>query len=150
MHGKVDWAVIADGGRMRILERAPGVPWREVEAEAMEHHGRPSRDMGSDRPGRVRESVGGGRHAVEPRQDLHDAAESAFARAVAARLEHAAGEGRYERVLVIAAPAVLGRLRHAIGPATTRHLAGSLDLDLTHLPAREIAARLVAEGLPRG
>jgi protein required for attachment to host cells len=90
----------------------------------------------------VRESVGGARHAIEPRQDPHEAAERAFARGLADRLEAAAAAGRFERLILVAPPKFLGHLRAALGGAAGPRLRGSLDLDLTHAPLAEIVARL--------
>ena len=149
MRSAADWVAVADGRRLRVLERPVATaPWRELGTEAAEHADPPSRGLGADRPGRVRESVGGARHAVEPRQDPHDAAEAAFAHEVAARLERAAAAGRYGRLVVVAPPKFLGQVRPALGAETRRRLAGTLDRDLTHAGAEEIAERLEAEGLP--
>lgn len=149
MRNRVEWVAVADGRRLRVLERpVPAAPLRELEAEAAGHAAPPSRALGADRPGRVRESVGGARHAVEPRQDPHEAAEAAFAREVAERLERAAEAGRYGRFVVAAPPAFLGRLRPALGAETRRRLAGTLDRDLTRLPVRDIAKRIEAAGSP--
>ena len=149
MKSNVVWAVVADGKRLRVLERPIGTaPWRELEAEAAEQSDPPSRELGTDRPGRVHESVGSARHAVEPRQDLHEAAEAAFAREVAERLERAAMGGRYDRLVLVAPPAFLGRLRLALGTRVRQRLAGTLNRELTRAPARDIAERLAAEGLP--
>ena len=149
MRSNIVWAVIVDGRRLRVLERqiATG-PWLELAAEATEHANPPSRKLGTDRPGRVHESVGSARHAVEPRQDLHEAAEAAFAREVAKRLEQAASADRFARLVLVAPPAFLGRLRPALGAQARQRLAGTFNRDLTHAPTQDIVERLAAEGLP--
>lgn len=148
MRNAAVWVAVADGKRLRLLERVVATaPWRELDAEAAGHADPPSRALGTDRPGRVHESVGGGRHAIEPRQDPHEAAEAAFAHEVARRLEQAAAEGRYERLVVVAPPVFLGRLRPALGAQARQRLAGTLNNDLTHAPVQDIAERLEAEGL---
>jgi protein required for attachment to host cells len=139
----MDWALVADAQRARILERpSAGGPWTERAEEELRLDNPPSREQGSDRPGRVRESVGAARHAVEPRQDPHQAAKQAFARRLAARLETAATEGRYARLMLVAPPAFLGWLREALGDGTRPLVQGSLDKDLVHAHLAEIAARL--------
>jgi protein required for attachment to host cells len=137
------WVLVADGQRARVLERgAIGAPWRELEAEARTVANPPSRERGAERPGRVRESVGEARHAIEPRRDPHEAAKEAFARELADRLEAAAEAGLFERLILVAPPAFLGHLRAALGAAAGHRLRGSLDLDLTRAPLAEIVARL--------
>jgi protein required for attachment to host cells len=141
----MDWALVADAQRARILERpSPAGVWTERAEEELRQDNPPSRDQGSDRPGRTQESVGMARHAVEPRQDPHDAAKAAFARHLAERLEAAARQGRYDRLLLVAPPAFLGLLRAALGDAARRRLHGSLDKDVAHAALADIAAHLDA------
>lgn len=137
------WALIADGQRARVMERlAPAGPWRELEEEAREQPDPPARAWGADRPGRVFESVGAARHAVEPRQDPHEAAKADFARELAERMAAAHAEGRFTGLALVAPPAFLGHLRRALPPALAGAVIGSLDKDLTRHTAREIAERL--------
>lgn len=137
------WVLVADGHRARVLERLSlGAPWEELEAEAMQVFDPPSHALGTERPGRVHESVGTTRHAIEPRQDPHDARKAAFARDLAHRLEAAAEAKRFARLILVAPPAFLGHLRDALGDATRQRLKGSLDLDLTKAPLAEIVAHL--------
>lgn len=151
MRNKAIWAALCDGRRLRVIERQPAIAsWRELEAEAIERANPPSRALGSDRPGRVHESVGGARHAIEPRQDPHEAAEAAFAREVAGWLEQAAVEERYGTLILVAPPAFLGRLRPALGARTLQRLARVLDRDLTRMQAQDIADRIEADGFLPG
>jgi hypothetical protein len=71
-HARI-WYIIADGGRARFVERDEAGAYRTVLGfVAAEMHKR-SRDLGLDRPARVKESANSARH-VEPRRDLHEAA----------------------------------------------------------------------------
>lgn len=139
----LEWALVADGGRARFFERRlPAGTWRERTEDAVEAANPPSREHGTDRPGRVHESATTARHAVEPRTDPHRAAKTAFATRLATRLEDAAGS--FERLLLVAPPPFLGDLRAALGEATRRKLHGTLDKDLTHAPLADLAGRLDA------
>jgi len=143
MQGHPVWVLVADAGRARILERAaPGSAWQESAAEERRNALPPSRDMGSDRPGRVYESMGGARHAVEPRHDPHDAAEAEFARQLAEKLEADAAQGRYARLMLIAPPRFLGELKQQLGDAARHCLRGTLDKDLVHATLAEIVTHL--------
>lgn len=138
-----DWALIADAQRARVLERtSPGGPWHEVESEATERYDPPSRELGSDRPGRAFESMGGARHAVEPRHDPHREAKRAFAEELAGRLAAALQAGRCQRLVLVAPPAFLGDLRAALPHAAQRALLGTLDKDLTRHPLAEVVPHL--------
>jgi protein required for attachment to host cells len=141
--------LVADAQHARIFEARRGnLTWVERAEEALAEANPASHDQGSERPGRVHESMGAARHAIEPRQDPHRAAKAGFARHLAARLDEAAGGARYAHLLLVAPPAFLGDLRAALGDASRRLLRGSLNKDLTHLSAAEIASHLAA--IPRG
>jgi protein required for attachment to host cells len=123
MRQEIAWVLVADGQRARVLERLSlGESWQELEDEAREVFDPPSHALGTERPGRTQESVGGARHAIEPRQDAHEARKVAFARDLADRLEAAAEGRRFARLILVAPPSFLGHLRHALGNATRQRL----------------------------
>jgi len=140
-----EWAIIADASRARILEReGPRGTWAE-QSDGEDAPPNPrSHDQGADRPGRVQESVGGARHAIEPRNDPHRAAKRAFAHHLAERLEREATAGRFARLVLIAPPHFLGDLRDALGRQSQERLAGSLDKDLVQHSRADIVAHLDA------
>ena len=62
------WIVVADGARFGIYENlGPGKGLRELPEEAAEQADPPSREMGTDQPGRSFDSAGQGRHAMAPK-----------------------------------------------------------------------------------
>ena len=133
--------LVADAGRAAAyFGNAKAIS--EVASFAIENDVPPSRALGDDRPGRSGESVGPTRHAYEPTSDPHEAAEKAFARTVAEKLADAAERNEAERVVVIAAPAMLGDLRSAY-PSALRALVGlEIGKDLTRLPQKDLMERL--------
>jgi protein required for attachment to host cells len=143
MSAKIEWALVADGGRARLFERRlPSGPWRERTEDALDAVNPRARELGTDRPGRVHESATAGRHAVEPRTDPHRAAKTEFAMRLTKRLEHAATS--FEQLLQVAPPSFLGDLRASLGEATRRKLHGTLDKDLTRSAVADVAAHLDA------
>lgn len=143
MADRIEWVLVADAQHARLLERElPGHAWREHEEMAVEINNRPSRERGSDRPGRGHESATSARHAIEPRSDPHRAAKHDFARHLAHRLEEWAQAGRYESLVLVAPPSFLGDLRSELGEMARQRLRGSLDNDLTKHPLREIVPHL--------
>lgn len=138
-----EWALVADAQHARVLERqVPGQHWTEHKEMAVDINNRPSHERGTDRPGRAFESVGGARHAIEPRQDPHRAAKQAFARHLADELEQAARDGRYDRLVLVAPPGFLGDLRAELGDGARKRLCASLDKDLTRHPLIELVTHL--------
>ena len=139
------WVLVADGAKARLLERigvnaplipVPGKEFSEPESRT------PTRDIGADRPGRVRESANTARHAMEPRVDWHRYAKEQFAKSVAGALEEAALQKKYEALILVAPPQALGDLRSALGQHARRLVAGEIAKDLTNLPDHELPAHL--------
>lgn len=139
------WILVADGAKARLLERigvnapltpVPATDFSEPEART------PTRDTGTDRPGRVRESANSARHAMEPRVDWHRYAKEQFARSVAGALEEAALQKKYEALILVAPPQALGDLRSALGRHARSLVAGEIAKDLTNLPDRDLPAHL--------
>lgn len=143
MHRKPEWALVADAQHARILERRSAeAAWAELEEERIDIENPRSHELGNSQPGRVFDSQGGNRHAIQPRHDPHEAAKEAFARRLAERLEQAASEGRFGALWVAAAPHFLGSLRQALGDQAQAALRGTLDKDLVKQPLAELAPRL--------
>jgi protein required for attachment to host cells len=144
MKGYRTWVLVADGQRGRIYaSEAPGAGLVAV-GEELSHELPPSREMGTDKPGRSFDSLGGQRHALAPRADWHDQAKEQFARDLAKRLDEAALRGEYDRLVLVAPPAALGELRAAIGTAASERVVAELGKDLTHLAIHELPERIRA------
>jgi protein required for attachment to host cells len=138
------WILVADGARAAFWQNlGPGKGIAPVDEEpSLEQPDPPTREVGSDRPGRVHDRFGPGRHAMAPRVDWHRFAEAEFARAVAKLLDDAAKADRFDRLVLVAPPKALGDLRASLGDAAKGRVSGDLNKDLTHLDAQELAAHL--------
>jgi len=139
------WIVVADGAKARVLARhgrngplEPASNQCFTEAEAR----LPTRDVGTDRPGRVHESANTARHAMEPRVDWHRFAKEQFARGIATALEAAAQKKQYEALILVAPPQALGDLRRALGRHARALVAGEIAKDLTNLSDHELPVHL--------
>lgn len=141
-HAKT-WILIADGGRARVLA-APGagapltrIPGLEREADLPA-----GRDIVTDRLPRAHDSVGAGRHAIEPRTDPHEQLKASFVASLAAMLDEKAARGEVERLIVVAPPKVLGQLRAELSKRVKSMVAGEVAKDLTKAPDHEVASHL--------
>ena len=139
------WIVVADGAGARLfLNSGPGKGLQELPEGRMQTALETTRSQGSDRPGRVHDRMGDGRHAMEPRIDRHEQQKQRFARDLARRLDAAAGEKAFDRLILVAPPKLLGALRSLLGAAARRLVTGELPKDLMRAPQREIREQLGA------
>ena len=137
------WILVADGARAHVVMSAgPGTDLKIVPGSEIRHVHPPTREIGTDRPGRTQESVGGARHALAPRIDWHQQQKEQFARAIARKLDAEAASGSFERLVLIAPPQTLGEIRAALKPATMKRVAAEIVKDLTHVPILELGPHL--------
>jgi protein required for attachment to host cells len=137
------WIVVADGARARFLvNEGPGKGLREALPEESGAPPPPTRDLGTDRPGRVFESADSSRHAMEPRVDWHRFEKQRFARSVAQVIDRGATERAFDRLVLIAPPRTLGDLRAVLGHASREAVHGEVAKDLTKVPVHDLPGHL--------
>jgi protein required for attachment to host cells len=142
MHSHVTWVVVADAGRSVFYRNdGPGRGLIHVE-QVVAPRDPPSRDWGTDRPGRSYESVGGARHAIDPRADPHGQAEERFAQEISRRLAAAGKTARFERLILVAPPRFLGLLRRFLPDDLRGKVVGELAKDLTGAPPERLTEGL--------
>jgi protein required for attachment to host cells len=143
-HG--DWVLVGDG-RKALLLRNDGDPGlldlRRVEVR--EDNNPPSREQGSDGPGRSSVNIGP-RSAIDS-TDWHALEEERFAADVAQRLNRAAEESQFEHIVIVAPPKVLGELRQEFSKKLQGKILAEIDKDLTHHTFPEIAKVLGVRGV---
>ena len=139
------WIIVADGSRARFFETS-STSSDIFETETLTHpesrlH---EQDLTSDLPGRAYDSSGEGRHAmgssVEPKK--HEVEE--FARQVASHLDKARTDNRFNHLILIAAPAMLGELRNTLSAETKKLVGTEIDKDLTQHSVEDIQQHLSA------
>ena len=141
-HARI-WYVIADGGRVRFVERNEQGAFRTVGGfVAADLHER-SHDLGLDRPARVKESANAARHAVEPRRDLHEAAKENFVKLVAEQIEAEHGRDQFDTLVLIAPPRVLTELKQKLSKPMAKIVVKDLQKDLTKVPDHDLTEHLL-------
>jgi protein required for attachment to host cells len=131
--------VVADGGRARgFAERRRHGPLQEL--PGWSRAAPPAERRGRGRGGTTI-TPGSGRSNADEASPA-EAAEARFLDGLAHELEHAAVVGRYERLVLVAPPRALGRLRGGLGPQASRRLEVSDPHDRLSATASEIRARL--------
>jgi protein required for attachment to host cells len=144
MNRSITWYVVADGGRARIVQKRTRQGDRPEafdtlrEVVSADLH-RATHDLGTERPGRTHESATSGRHAVQPRQDLHRAEKQNFAHEVAALLSEASQRDEFDMLVLVAPAHALSDLRQALDAPTRRKVTAELQKDLTKVPNADLA-----------
>ena len=87
-------------------------------------------DIETDRPGRSFDRRGPGRHALARERDSKDSATAHFAKDIVEELESLLGSSETKRYLLIAAPSMLGVLRHKLEHSGVSEPYRSLDKDI--------------------
>ena len=138
------WYAIADGGRARFVERDENGFFHTVASfESTDLHSRAT-DLGTDRPTKVHDRAGAGRHAVEPRQDLKQQAKQDFVKLVAEELTIEHGRGAFDQLMLVAPPGVLTELKQKLAKPVADLVVRDLQKDLTKVPDHDLTEHLAS------
>jgi protein required for attachment to host cells len=137
-----DWIVATDGGRALIL-RNDGTTLQPRLTVLRKHDQNvpPTRDLGTDKPGRTHSRVGPGRSAIEP-TDLHQQAEDRLMKEVADGLAEDLREGKFSTLIVAAAPTSLGTLRKAMSDDLRKTVAAEVAKNFTGMEVGKLGDAL--------
>ena len=139
-----DLAVVCDSSKALLLENVGDERFLNLHAKrVLEHDNPPTHLQGVSAPGRVHQSSGAARSAVE-QTDWHMEAERQFLQALERELAAAVASAPAMRLIIIAPPRALGMLRHLYSPAVRHAVSGELDIDWVKMSIRDIEARLQA------
>lgn len=105
------WILVADGEKALFLRNAGTVPEPDLQVvRQMYDENPPTREQGTDRPGRLNDGNSTHRSAVEE-TDWHRIEKARFASEIAARLYKLVHRGAFRKIVLVAPPLVLGELR---------------------------------------
>jgi len=140
---KGTWVMVADGARFLLFRNEGTAPAPELVTQAHEAISNPpSRDQGSDTPGRAFSSDGVGRSSYEE-TDWHHQAKEAFAAHAAAILDGATMHDK-GAIVVIAPPQTLGELRKHYGAGVAQRLQAEIAKDLAGHVTGDIVDAILA------
>lgn len=139
------WVVVCDGRKTVILENIGDEQYPDLRTKsAIEVEDAPTSALGTDRPGRVHQSVGSARSGVE-QTDWHDRDEQEFLKALAARLDKAVLAKEVSHLVIVAPPRALGVLRKTFSQHVKDAVVTEIDKDLTGAPVSDIEQHLFGE-----
>jgi len=109
------WILVANQAEAQVYSasRLPGslAPVYSLVHEEGKAH---ARDLVSDAPGRVHDRMGSGRHSMEADTGVKEEARRRFAKEIVTRLKSDYLKANFDRLVVLAAPGVLGVIRKTL------------------------------------
>jgi protein required for attachment to host cells len=135
--------LVGDGEKALLLRNKGSRDDVRLKVENILWHNNPaSHEQGTDEPGRAFASVGTARSAMDE-TDWHELGEERFVTEVARRLNTLAHAKKFDALVVVAPPKVLGQLRKEFHKEVTDRITGELPKELTthYLPAIEKVLR---------
>jgi protein required for attachment to host cells len=139
------WVLVADGEKalfLRNLTDAENPNLKIVREEEQENP--PSREQGTDKAGRMQDT-GVQQMSAMQETDWHQLAEDRFADDLADLLYKMAHRHSFERIVICAAPKVLGEIRHKMHKEVESRVVGEVPKDLTNHPRDEMERILSRE-----
>ncbi|MBZ9741512.1 MULTISPECIES: host attachment protein [unclassified Mesorhizobium] len=138
------WVLVADGEKALLLKNAGDTKFPNLEVvQVMEQENPPTREQGSDSPGRYNDGPSVHRSAVEE-TDWHRIGKERFAEEIAARLYKLAHEGAFDRLVLVAPPMVLGAMRKKLHKEVGDKVTAEIPKTMTNHAIFEIEALLQA------
>jgi protein required for attachment to host cells len=132
------WIVVADGAKALFLRNEGDEVYPNLKVfREEEQDNPPNREQAANRPGRFNDGPNVHRSAVAD-TDWHSLAEDNFARDLADILYRQAHKGKFDQLVLVAAPSVLGEVRKAVHKEVADRIIAEIDKDLTNHPVYEI------------
>jgi protein required for attachment to host cells len=136
--------LVGDGQKALFLRnKGNGMHVNLVVERILEQDNPPTREQGTDRPGRSAGAPGAIRSAMEE-ADWHHLAKERFAHELAKALYLHMHANRSERLVIVAPPRILGNLRKAFHAEVVDRIAAEIPSDLTAHPLAEIEKLIAA------
>lgn len=146
---RTTWILVADGARARIISRVvegfgASADTTISEPYNFEEDRLPSRELAGERPTRVHDRFGPGRHAVEPKQTPNRKLVARFATEIADMLSDCLKARGFDRLIVVAPPAMLGDLRKSLSNHVRAKVIAEIDKDMTKAGIPEVMKHIEA------
>jgi protein required for attachment to host cells len=141
MKPKVTWIVIADGNQAKVFEHdGPGKGLRPLKELNFEQEPLKAQEIMADKPGRSFASFGpGSRSSIEYSSDPVAVRERKFVERLADMLDEQFQQGKFDRLVIAAAPAALGDIRPALSDRVKQTILAEMPKDLTNVPTQRLA-----------
>jgi len=140
------WVLVADGAHAKIyVGEKKGLRLRETPKETFDATQERSRELGTDKPGRMgTPAMGGQRNAFDWRTDPRRHVEATFIKSVAEHVETAAKASEVDQIVLVASPRALGDLRNALGDHARAKVVAEIDRELVNETPEKIRDYVIA------
>lgn len=137
--------VVADGTKYLILRNAGWPDLLDLRVQSHHEIDNPAtRDQADDRGGIMAEHYQKGLMSGMEQVDRHEARETAFAKALATKLNQMAEQDQFKAIVICADPQSLGEMRPAYSGLLKQRLVGEIAKDLTNLTIPDIEGIVTA------
>ncbi len=132
----VTWIVIADGDQAKVFEHnGPGKGLKPLKDLQFEQEHLKAQEIMADKPGRGHSSASpGARSSMEYSSDPVAVRERKFVERLAGVLHEQRAEGKFDRLVIAAAPTALGDIRPALSDQVKETILAEMPKDLTNIP----------------
>lgn len=138
MKKTVTWILVADGAQAQVFEHeGPGKGLIAIKDLHFEEAHLRAQDINSDRPGR-QAGRGPGAHSGMEQMNPVQVREQRFVQRLADKLETLRQQGRFDRLIIAAAPTALGDIRPALSDGVRTAVMAELPKDLTNIPQPQL------------
>lgn len=139
------WVVVADGEKALFLHNVTDAEDPNLDVAETDAQDNPKDiDQSANRPGRGHDTGPSQRSAFDD-TDWHELAKDRFAADLADKLYARVHAGEIDRLVIAAAPHVLGELRRHLHKEVADRIVGEIDKTLTNHPVHRIETILRAE-----
>lgn len=139
------WLLVADGEKALFLRNEGDAEYPNLEVvREMHDENPPTREQGTDQPGRYFDAANVHKSGFEE-TNWHRIEKERFADEIADRLYRLAHRGRFEKIVLVAPPVVLGALRKALHKEVESKVAGEVSKTLTNHTVFDIEKVLTGE-----
>lgn len=129
------WIVVVDAAQAHFFRK----PNHHLEKIGDGFPANPQSDITNKNTGRMSNpGGGGGRHRMEAHEGAVHHDSEVFLKQVAAFLNDAVARKALDRLVLVAAPKALGKLRALLNKETHHHINAEINKDLTHLNEKEL------------
>jgi len=140
----VTWYLVAHRSGARVFEdRGDGDIPHCIQAFDRPEGRLKGREIESSRPGRLFSLSSSEKHAVGAHVDARDTLAQEFAKKLASLLHDSRSRQEFDRLVLVAEPRFLGRLRGAMDEATLKYVAGTSATELWDFEAPDLPQKLL-------